>query len=298
VLKDLAKFENDLLYLLTPIQDASQLLEALAITRALRSVADLQAPLPDRPDEVRSPHFVRAWDVLQVLRRIGGQACHEDRHPLQLHVALLRYAVHTLSFPEASPLQKQSALVAACSLADQITRTAEAELVLRVDWIEWDLIGAGQLGITLCPGRRDRGRDLDADLGRLRSEGVTRLLCLLTDSELDWAGVPGLGPRARVAGLTYRRFPVPDQGTPEVADALELVRWCREATQRGETVVVTCMGGLGRSGTLAACFLVTAGMSPDAAIAAVRAARGPRAIETIAQEDFVVMFASATAGAR
>ena len=35
VLKDLAKFENDLLYLLTPIEDASQLLEALAITRAL-----------------------------------------------------------------------------------------------------------------------------------------------------------------------------------------------------------------------------------------------------------------------
>ena len=128
VLKDLAKFENDLLYLLTPIQDASQLLEALAITRALRSVADLRAELPDRPDQVRSPQFVRAWEVLQVLRRIGGRLCHEDRHPLQLQAALLRYAVHTLSFPEPSPLQKQSALAAACSLADQITRTVEAEL--------------------------------------------------------------------------------------------------------------------------------------------------------------------------
>ena len=71
------------------------------------------------------------------------------------------------------------------------------------------------------------------------------------------------------------------------------MRWCREATERGEAVVVTCMGGLGRSGTVAACFLVDAGMSPDAAIAAVRTARGPRALETIAQEDFVVTFASA-----
>jgi len=62
--------------------------------------------------------------------------------------------------------------------------------------------------------------------------------------------------------------------------------------------VVTCMGGLGRSGTIAACFLVAAGMSADAAIAAVRAARGPRALETLAQEDFVVTFASATSGAR
>jgi hypothetical protein len=63
-----------------------------------------------------------------MLRRIGGRLCHEDRHPLQLQVALLRYAVHTLSFPEASPLQKQSALAAACSLADQITHTVQAEL--------------------------------------------------------------------------------------------------------------------------------------------------------------------------
>jgi hypothetical protein len=127
VLKDLAKFENDLLYLLTPIEDASQFLEALAITRALRSVTDLRAELPGRPDEVRSPQFVRAWEVLRVLRRIGGRLCHEDRDPLQLQVALLRYAVHTLSFPEASPPQKQSALAAACSLAEQIARTVEAE---------------------------------------------------------------------------------------------------------------------------------------------------------------------------
>jgi nicotinamidase-related amidase/aminoglycoside phosphotransferase (APT) family kinase protein len=127
VLKDLAKFENDLLYLLTPIEDTSQLLEALALTRALRSVTDLHADLPARPDQVRSPQFVRAWEVLQVLRRIGGRLCHEDRHPLQLQAALLRYAVHTLSFPEPSPFQKQSALAAACSLAEQITHTVQAE---------------------------------------------------------------------------------------------------------------------------------------------------------------------------
>src|SRR6185312_8406961 len=209
VLKDLAKFENDLLYLLTPVEDASQLLEGLAITRALRSVADLQADLPDRPDEVRSPQFVRAWQVLQVLRGIGGQLCHEDRHPLQLQVALLRYAVHTLSFPEPSALQKQWALAAACSLADQITRTVQAELALRVDWVESELTGAGRLGITPCPGRRDRGRDLDTDLAQLRSQGATRLLCLLTDSELRWAGVPDLGSRAQAASLTYHRVPVP-----------------------------------------------------------------------------------------
>jgi protein-tyrosine phosphatase len=233
-----------------------------------------------------------------VLRGIGGQLCHEDRHPLQLQVALLRYAVHTLSFPEPSPLQKQSALAAACSLAEQITHTVQAELTLRVDWVESDLTGAGRLGITPCPGRQDQGRDLGADLAQLRSQGATRLLCLLTDSELHWAGVPDLGPRAQAAGLTYHRVPVPDQDTPDAADAIELVQWCRRAMEQGEAVVLTSMDGLGRSGTIAACLLVAAGTSPDAAIAAVRTARGPRALETIAQEDFVRTFAAATRGRR
>jgi nicotinamidase-related amidase/aminoglycoside phosphotransferase (APT) family kinase protein len=292
VLKDLAKFENDLLYLLTPIGDASELLEALAITRALRSVTDLRADLPDRPDEATSPQFVRAWEVLRVLRRIGSKLCREDRHPLQLQVALLRYAVHSLSFPQASGLQKQSALAAACSLAEQITGTVEAALALRVDWLEPGLIGTGRLGITLCPGRRDRGRDLGTDLGQLRAAGTARLLCLLTDSELDWAGVSDLGQRAQEAGLDYRRLPIPGQGTPDVAEATELVHWCRDGTERGQAVVVTSMGGLGRSGTVAACFLVAAGISPEAAVAAVRTARGARALETAAQEDFVVRFAA------
>jgi hypothetical protein len=34
------------------------------------------------------------------------------------------------------------------------------------------------------------------------------------------------------------------------------VRWCREATQRGQTVVVTGIGGLGRSGTLARSYVI------------------------------------------
>jgi protein-tyrosine phosphatase len=52
------------------------------------------------------------------------------------------------------------------------------------------------------------------------------------------------------------------------------------------------MGGLGRSGMIAACTLVDAGLSPTAAIASVRAARGPRALETSEQEEFVSRFAA------
>jgi hypothetical protein len=164
-----------------------------------------------------------------------SQVCHDDRNPLQLQVAGLRYAVHTLGFPEPSRLQKQSALVAACSLADQIATTVEANLVLRVDWVESPQIEPGRLGMTICPGRQDRDRNLEEDLARLRTEGVDRLLCLSTDAELDWAGVPDLGSRAEAFGLNYRWLPVPDQGTCSVSEAVDLVGWCRDGLERGES---------------------------------------------------------------
>ena len=292
VLKDLAKFENDLLYILTPVDDDAQLREAIAITLALRQLADLGAPLACLPDGVRSPQLVRAWEILRVLRNAISEICHDDRNPLQYQVAALRYAVHTLGFPEPSPPQKQSALVAACSLADQVAATVKANLVLRVDWVDSPQIPAGRLGMTICPGRQDRDRDLEADLDRLRAEGVDRLLCLSTEAEMDWAGVPDLGSRAEALGLDYRWLPVPDQGTSSLSEAVDLVRWCREGLERGESVVITCMGGLGRSGMVAACTLVDLGASPAAAIASVRAARGPRALETSAQEELVSTFAA------
>jgi hypothetical protein len=43
---------------------------------------------------------------------------------------------------------------------------------------------------------------------------------------------------------------------------------------------------------IAACTLVDLGASPTAAIASVRAARGPRALETHGQEEFVSSFAA------
>src|SRR6185437_13370391 len=141
---------------------------AISITLALREVADLHAPLADLPNDVRSPHLVRAWEILRVLRNTVSQICHDDRNPLQYQIAGLRYAVHTLSFPEPSQLQKQSALAAACSLADQIAGTVQANLVLRVDWVQSPHIGPGRIGITICPGRQDRDRNLEADLARLR----------------------------------------------------------------------------------------------------------------------------------
>ena len=293
VLKDLAKLENDLLYILTPVGN-EDLHEAVTFTRALLEVGDLQAPLPEHVPGLSAPQFVRAWRLVRLLREIGGRLCREDRHPLQLEAALLRYAVHTLGFDESSAAQKRWALAAAGLLSDRVMETMLANQALRVDWFSTGPDGHDSVGITICPGRRDRRRDLDADLAVLVEGQVTRLLSLLPDTELEWAGVGDLPARARAVGIDCRQFPVPDQAAPGLEDARELVRWCREGVAAGGRVVISCMGGLGRSGTIAACYLVEQGLSAPQAISAVRRARGPRAVETRSQEAFVAAYAATT----
>ncbi len=295
VLKDLAKLENDLLYIYTPVaNDTAALDEALAITRALRAVEDLAAPLPEHVAGVTSAPFLRAWATIRTLRTIVAKHCRSDRDPQQMRIALLRYAVHTLSFDESSPLQKTWALVASCALAEDIMSNVRRDRKLRIDWIdrpELPWAEHGRFGLTLMPGRKDRGRSLGEDLDELRANQVTRLVSLVTDDELAWAGVPDLLAQAAARGIALRRLPIRDQSVPSLDDAERCVEWILAGVGAKENVVLHCMGGLGRTGTLGACVLVARGESADDAIAAVRKARGPRAIEIEAQAAFVRDFA-------
>lgn len=178
-----------------------------------------------------------------------------------------------------------------------------AELPLRVDWID---VGAfndgrrGRLGLTFLPGKRGASmrypgrvyrRELDADLETLVTLGVARLLLLVEDHELHRWGEPDLVQRAAVRGIEVERRPIPDGEAPARSELPAMLAWMRAARQDGD-VAVACMGGVGRTGTVVACALVEAGWGADEAIAEVRRVRHPTAVETPAQEAFVLAFAS------
>lgn len=289
VLKDLIKLENDLLFLFTPIEGEAEWAEATRLSDTLREIEDLRAPLPALPAQVRAPALRRAWDTVRVLRAVVAKQCRDDRDPLQHHVAALRYAAHTLSFDEASPWQKRWALYAADRLAATVRARLERNQRLRADVIPQDRPGV--LALTMCPGRRDRGRELAPDLADLRAAGFDTLVCLLPDDELDWLGVPDLPAQAASQGFTVRQEPVIDQRAPRWSESCALVEWIGARLTEGAKVVVHCRGGIGRAGTMAACVLVDQGRSADAAVAAVRAARDARAIETAEQFQFVQRYA-------
>ncbi len=175
---------------------------------------------------------------------------------------------------------------------------------IRVDFLAPDSHGLpGRLGLTIAPGKWRPGLDhasdtlVRDDLLRLRDfYGAKVLVTLLEDFEMKKLVVSELLPTARRLRLRTVWFPIPDvtapsdmEGTARLADDIV------GAMAAGETVVVHCRGGLGRSGTIAACCLVARGRDPADAIGLVRAAR-PGAVEVRDQEDFVERFARARRG--
>lgn len=180
----------------------------------------------------------------------------------------------------------------------------ELDPPIHVDWVDSELLAdglPGRLGLTILPGKRGKSvrypgliyrRDTRTDLERLRELGVGLLALLVEDWELKRWGDPALPAHAADVGLALYRLPIRDgHAPPSFASVHELLAEVA-AVRQSRHVVVACMGGIGRSATIAACALVAAGLSPDRAIAHLRDVRHPTAVETQAQAAFVDAYAA------
>lgn len=102
-------------------------------------------------------------------------------------------------------------------------------------------------------------------------------------------------PHAALYGelaMSQLHLPVPDLTAPTQDQLSEGVGAIRVALERGDGVLVHCAAGLGRTGTLLACYLVSTGMTAPRAMSHVRKRR-PGSIETADQEAAVELFARA-----
>jgi len=287
VLRDLIKFENDLLFIFTPIENEAELIQAQQLSDQLMDVYDLAAPLPELPLDIPHPELQRAWCSFQILRSFYPPLIQADRDPIQWLIAHIRYAVHTLGFDECSILQKRWALYSACLAAETLQRRLSRTGPLRIDWMPREYTGPGKLGITFLPGRRDYGRSLADDINLIRREGVDCVMCLITSDEFSRYGVEDLLATYREYHFDTKHLPIVDGRVPSESEIHDAIKWLSEHLSEGKNILLHCVGGLGRAGTVAACFLRTQGLDGERAIAEVRAARSPRAIETEVQEKFI-----------
>jgi atypical dual specificity phosphatase len=137
-------------------------------------------------------------------------------------------------------------------------------------WIE-----QGTLGACSAPA-------FDGDYAELRRNGIT-LLVNLHDDPHDPSTLKRFGIEELHLPVTDFRPPTRDQ----ISKALSAIE---DARGTGEGAAVHCMFGLGRTGTVVACWLVAQGITADAAIERVRELR-PGSVETPEQVAAVRSFA-------
>jgi atypical dual specificity phosphatase len=141
----------------------------------------------------------------------------------------------------------------------------------RGDWIEADRV----LGCAY-PRR-------ESALAGLRQQGIAVLVNLHERSHAP--------ERLAQHGLTEVHLPVRDFTAPTPEQLGRGVEAIEQALANGHRVAVHCGGGIGRTGTLLACYLVRQGMGAAEAIARVRAMR-PGSVETRAQVAAVEAYAA------
>ena len=291
VLRDLIKLENDVLYIYTKISSEQEFADALALTDYLLSIEDLGKPLPTPVIAATWSASVRqAFAAVQLLRSYYPALVEFDRDVSQLLIGQIRYAVHTLGFDESSALQKRWALYTACSAAAALVRQRSQAQRLRIDWLPAEHTDSGRLGLTWLPGRKDAGRVLQDDIAALKAQATDAVICLLSAEEFTRYGVEDLLPSYRNSGLDVFALPIFDQRIPQHAEMQQVQAWLLQLIQHGRSVVVHCVGGLGRAGTVAACWLRTRGMPAAEAIELVRTVRSRRAVETVEQERFIAQY--------
>jgi ADP-ribosyl-[dinitrogen reductase] hydrolase len=148
----------------------------------------------------------------------------------------------------------------------------------------------------LCPGKQQLAgltgawkRDLGLDLDAVEAWNPAAVLTLVEADELVRLEVPRLGEKVTQRHIDWYHLPIRDGGVPgtEFEEAWRDVgEGLRARIRAGFNVLVHCMGGLGRAGTIASRLLVELGWSPGEAVEQVREVR-PGAIETSQQLDFV-----------
>ena len=126
----------------------------------------------------------------------------------------------------------------------------------------------------------------EQDLLWLKEQGISALVRM---AETEQARV--ISFRIQRLGLEDCHEPVPDFTAPKQVQISKMVSFIKKNIGDGKRVGVSCTQGLGRTGTILACYLVSKGSSSESAINEVRAKR-PGSIETPEQIEAIRIFAA------
>lgn len=158
----------------------------------------------------------------------------------------------------------------------------------KLHWV--DGIWPGKLALAARP----RGGDwLEDEIISWQRAGVDTVCSLLTPEEEADLDMAQESSTAQAHGMRFLSFPIPDRQVPVSASRLATALVQLEAElAAGRNVVLHCRQGIGRTGLVAACLLLTKGIDPETAIKRLSQARGTAVPETPEQRRWIDHYAN------
>ncbi|MGQ9733023.1 MAG: phosphatase domain-containing protein [Candidatus Zipacnadales bacterium] len=126
----------------------------------------------------------------------------------------------------------------------------------------------------------------EATISQLAEAGFSLVITVASERYAD-----PVGKWCAIYGLRHLRYWVPDMAPPAPNEIRDFVAEVAYELRRGGRVAVHCLGGVGRTGTMIACYLVAEGVDPEAAIREVRRRR-PGSVRTLSQEMCIIRYAA------
>jgi protein-tyrosine phosphatase len=133
---------------------------------------------------------------------------------------------------------------------------------------------------------------LDDEIAALAETGLSLVVSLLTNEEIDELGLDNEGDLVTSQGLEFINFPITDYDVPASQQAVfQLVATLDDLLSRGKSVGIHCRQGIGRSSLVAACVLSLANADIDQCFKQISEARGTTVPDTPEQRAWVRTFA-------
>lgn len=139
---------------------------------------------------------------------------------------------------------------------------------------------AGRIAISPQPGRTGC---YDRDFKAVLAWGPDLVLSLTTHPELQSQGGETLAFDLGLYDIAWHHLPIADFATPDFSETWPaLSRQIQTRLASGQSILIHCLAGCGRSGMIALRLMVDTGQDPDHALKTLRHIR-PCAIETLPQ---------------
>ena len=137
-------------------------------------------------------------------------------------------------------------------------------------WIEGP--GPGRIGVMPAP---PGGEDLEEAIRDLRRQEVDTLVSLLERSEVERYELEREAELSAAMGIDFLLYPIPDHTAPKDLRSTSLfVGGLTARFRRRGRIIVHCLGGIGRSPTIAGAVLLEMGLPLPELLRRMSDARG------------------------